>query len=69
MRRLAIIAATAAGIAVMLSPGLATAAQATTSPVVIHEIFYNSPGSDRGSNTSLNAEWVQLHNRTGTGSP
>src|SRR5438874_127041 len=28
----------------------------------IKEIFYNSPGADTGSNTSLNAEWVQLHN-------
>jgi len=42
-----------------------TAAQAVTSPVVIHEIYYNSPGSDRGSNASLNAEWVQLHNNSG----
>ncbi len=65
MRRLAIIAATAAGIAVMLSPVLPAAAQAATSPIVIHEIYYNSPGPDRGSNTSLDAEWVQLYNRTG----
>jgi Lamin Tail Domain len=42
-----------------------TAAQAATSPVAIHEIFYNSPGSDRGSNASLNAEWVQLRNSSG----
>jgi hypothetical protein len=32
--------------------------------VVIHEIYYNSPGSDDGSNKSLNAEWIQLHNVT-----
>jgi hypothetical protein len=31
----------------------------------IHEIYYNSPGRDTGSNSSLNAEWVQLHNRSG----
>ena len=30
--------------------------------VQISEIYYNSPGPDHGSNTSLNAEWVQLHN-------
>ena len=30
--------------------------------VKIKEIVYNSPGSDTGSNKSLNAEWVQLHN-------
>ena len=58
-------AAAAAGMAIMLSPVLPTAAQAATSPVVIHEIYYNSPGPDRGSNASLNAEWVQLYNRTG----
>jgi hypothetical protein len=40
-------------------------AQASSSPVVIREILYNSPGSDRGSNASLNGEWVKLHNRTG----
>ena len=28
----------------------------------IHEIYYNSPGPDNGSNTSINGEWVQLHN-------
>ena len=65
MRRLAISAAAAAGIAVMLSPVLPAAAQAATSPVVIHEIYYNSPGPDRGSKASLNAEWIQLYNRTG----
>jgi Lamin Tail Domain len=48
------------GVATVWAP----AAQARTSPVVIHEIFYNSPGSDNGSNRSLNGEWVQLHNRT-----
>jgi hypothetical protein len=33
--------------------------------VLIHEIFYNSPGPDRGSNSSLNAEWVDLRNTSG----
>ena len=32
----------------------------------IHKIQYNSPGPDNGSNSSLNAEWVQLHNRSGS---
>jgi Lamin Tail Domain len=41
------------------------AAQAATSPIVIHEIYYNSPGKDTGSNASLNAEWVQLNNNSG----
>ena len=34
--------------------------------VGIHRIYYNSPGTDTGSNTSLNAEWIQLHNRCST---
>jgi hypothetical protein len=37
----------------------------SSSSVVIRKIFYNSPGSDRGSNASLDHEWVKLHNRTG----
>jgi Lamin Tail Domain len=64
MQRFAIFGTVTLGIAALLSPALATAAQAATAPVVIHEIYYNSPGSDHGSNASLNAEWVQLHNRT-----
>ena len=32
----------------------------------IYKIQYNSPGPDNGSNSSLNAEWVQLHNRSGS---
>jgi hypothetical protein len=67
MRKLAVSVATVLGFVLML-PSAALAAsspQAGRSPVVIHEIFYNSPGSDTGSNASLNAEWVQLHNRSG----
>ncbi|SRR6266567_9558098 len=41
--------------------GLA-AAPAFAYRMVIHEIYYNSPGTDDGSNTSLNGEWIQLHN-------
>jgi hypothetical protein len=43
----------------------APAAQAAGS-VHIAKIYYNSPGSDRGSNTSLNAEWVTITNSTST---
>jgi hypothetical protein len=32
----------------------------------IYRIYYNSPGPDTRSNTSLNAEFVQLHNRCST---
>jgi hypothetical protein len=44
---MAFAAVAALGTITALSPVLGTAAQAATSPVVIHEIFYNSPGSDR----------------------
>ena len=30
--------------------------------VSIYRIYYDSPGSDTGSNSSLNAEWIQLRN-------
>ena len=35
--------------------------------VRVYEIYYNSPGSDYGSNTSLNAEWIRLKNVCSTG--
>ena len=41
------------------------AAPAFAYRMVIHEIYYNSPGVDDGSNASLNGEWVQLHNTSG----
>jgi hypothetical protein len=47
------------------APATGRAAHAVRSPVVITGIWYNSPGSDHGSNASLNHEWVRLHNRTG----
>jgi hypothetical protein len=48
----------------LTAPALASAARpaAVPSPVTIHEIYYNSPGSDRGSNASLDSEWVDLRN-------
>lgn len=39
-------------------------AQAATGSVHIAKIYYNSPGSDTGSNSSLNAEWVTITNST-----
>lgn len=52
--------------------GLVAAVGLVTSPaqaayrMEIHEIYFNSPGRDTGSNSSLDAEWVQLHNRSGS---
>jgi hypothetical protein len=39
-------------------------AQAATAPVQITKIWYDSPGSDKGANSSLNAEYVDLRNVT-----
>ncbi|MFF3836638.1 lamin tail domain-containing protein [Streptomyces sp. NPDC001930] len=55
----AVTAAAASGI--LLLP---TQAQAAGS-VHLYKIHYDSPGSDRGANTSLNGEWVQIRNTTG----
>ena len=49
----------------ILSPSSQPSASAA-SCVGIHRIYYNSPGTDTGSNTSLNAEWIQLRNRCST---
>jgi hypothetical protein len=35
--------------------------------ITITRIYYNSPGTDTGSNASLNDEWVRLYNRCATG--
>ncbi|GAB2918127.1 lamin tail domain-containing protein [Nonomuraea fastidiosa] len=44
---------------------VAPPAQAAAARVEIRKIYYDSPGSDRRSNKSLNAEYVQIHNRAG----
>ncbi|MFB8405074.1 lamin tail domain-containing protein [Streptomyces sp. NPDC055912] len=55
----AVTAAAASGI--LLLP---TQAQAAGS-VHLYKIYYDSPGTDRHSNSSLNAEYVQIRNTTG----
>ena len=67
LRSTALASAIAAGMLTLTGPAAlaAPAAHRAPSPVVISEIFYNSPGPDHGSNQSLNAEWVKLRNRTG----
>lgn len=59
-------AVAAIAIAVGGSLAAATPAQAATPAVMITKVYYNSPGSDTGSNTSLNAEYVQLTNKRST---
>jgi len=43
-----------------------TPVQAAVSCVTIYRIYYNSPGTDDGSNGSLNGEWIRLYNTCGT---
>ncbi|MEV0647213.1 lamin tail domain-containing protein [Phytomonospora sp. NPDC050363] len=58
----------AAALAAMLIGqfALASAAHAATDPKTLHigYINYDSAGRDSGSNTSLNDEWIRLHNNT-----
>ena len=63
IRSILIASLLAAGI--LLSPSSQSSASAAYC-IGIYRIYYNSPGTDTGSNTSLNGEWVQLRNRCST---
>ncbi|MFF1407549.1 lamin tail domain-containing protein [Streptomyces sp. NPDC058294] len=54
-----------AGAAVLTGTLLSTPAEAAGG-VRIHHVWFDSPGSDNRSNKSLNAEWVQLKNTSGS---
>jgi hypothetical protein len=41
---------------------IAIPAQAAPATVYIYEVYFDSPGADRGSNSSLNAEYVVIRN-------
>jgi hypothetical protein len=41
---------------------IATPAQAAPATVYISKVYFDSPGSDTGSNSSLNAEYVVIKN-------
>lgn len=58
-----------AALAVAVGGSLAVAApaQAATPAIQITLVYYNSPGSDTGSNTSLNGEYVRLTNKRSYG--
>ncbi|MFF8376243.1 lamin tail domain-containing protein [Streptomyces sp. NPDC015661] len=56
----AVTAAAASGI--LLLPSQAQAAGS----VHLYKIYYDSPGTDNRSNSSLNAEYVQIRNTTGS---
>lgn len=58
----AALAMTALPLAVAVAPS----ADAAQPGVRITTIYFDSPGTDNGSNTSLNAEWVRIKNFTGS---
>ncbi len=51
--------------AVAIPLGMVSPAQAAPA-MQITKVYYNSPGSDTGSNTSLNGEWVRIKNTAST---
>jgi hypothetical protein len=55
----AVLAACAAALALLPVP-----AQAASGSVHISKIYYDSPGKDTRTNSSLNAEYVQIRNTT-----
>lgn len=52
----------AIGVAAVVLPSAGTPAQAATPVVQIVKVYYDSPGSDRGGNVSLNGEYAVLRN-------
>jgi hypothetical protein len=62
MKRVLVLSALAAVATAVLAPAPAEA----TPAIKIYKIYYNSPGSDTRTNTSLNAEYVVLKNMTST---
>ncbi len=55
----AVLVALALGVGVAGAPAAAAAP-----PVEIAKVYYDSPGSDKGATSSLNAEYVDLRNTT-----
>lgn len=56
------LALVVAALAAVVLPGVP--AQAASPAVMITRIWYDSPGTDNRSNSSLNAEYIQLKNTT-----
>lgn len=57
----------AAAVALAVVPALAPVSAAEAVPAVrFVKIYFDSPGSDTGSNISLNAEWVRIKNFAST---
>jgi hypothetical protein len=66
MHRFASAAATAVLLAATVVFAAPAGAASSTSGAKIVAIYFDSPGSDTGSNASLTAEWVQIRNSTST---
>jgi len=60
-----ILAAAIAAVSVAMIAATAPSSAARTPGVRLSAIYFDSPGSDGGSNGSLNAEWVRIKNATG----
>ena len=59
----ALVATAGLGLAVVAP--VATAGSASALPsIMVYKVQYDSPGADRGGNTSLNAEYVVIKNTT-----
>ncbi|MEU2286405.1 lamin tail domain-containing protein [Streptomyces sp. NPDC013178] len=62
MRIRAALALPALAGAVALTGTVLSAPAQAAGGVVIRHVWFDSPGSDNGSNSSLNAEWVEIKN-------
>jgi hypothetical protein len=62
MRRRGARGLVVAAVAAVAAVGTVAPAEAVTRKVKIVYAQYDSPGSDTGSNTSLNAEWITIQN-------
>ncbi|OEV10902.1 lamin tail domain-containing protein [Streptomyces nanshensis] len=59
-------AAATAAMACLAGLALAPSQAQAAGTVHIYKVYYDSPGSDRGGSSSLNAEYVQIKNSTGS---
>jgi hypothetical protein len=62
MRRIVIVIFAAITAAAGLVTAPMSAGAVPPACLHIYRIYYNSPGTDTGTNASLNAEFVSLHN-------
>lgn len=62
IRKHAAPAGAVALIAGLLAVSAPSANAATSPPVRFVKVYYDSPGTDSGSNASLNAEWIRIKN-------